>query len=78
MQELTGQMFEFFEIGPQERQNQVKLQEKDEEIKRNVKECEQLLRQEIDFDCDNSSSYVQEVVQPFLFYETLNELGNLL
>ena len=70
-------MFEFFEIGPQERQNQVRLQEKDEEIKRNVKECELLLRQEIDFDCDNSS-YVQEVVQPFLFYETVNELGNLL
>jgi hypothetical protein len=77
LQELTGQMFEFFEIGPQERQNQVKLQEKDEEIKRNVKECELLLRQEIDFEYDNSS-YVQEVVQPFLFYETVNELGNLL
>jgi hypothetical protein len=77
LQELTGQMFEFFEIGPQERQNQVKLQEKDEEIKRSVKECELLLRQEIDFEYDNSS-YVQEVVQPFLFYETVNELGNLL
>ena len=50
---MTEQMFEFFEIGPQERQNQVKLQEKDEEIKRNVKECELLLRQEIDFDSSN-------------------------